>query len=139
MNFRIWEEISKTMDYDIDSVLNNPSVIPSKLFSGEDKRLILMKGYGKKDINGIEIFEGDIIELTNASGITLRVICRFGDVKRNLSLNDTVNYCEITGFYFEFDGSVKTFPIVNNYAGKHDVEMFKIIGNIYENTYERYE
>jgi hypothetical protein len=26
----------------------------------------------------------------------------------------------------------KTFPIDDNYAGKHDLERFKVVGNIYE-------
>lgn len=42
---------------------------------------------------------------------------------------------EIIGFYFKMlcEPYKKTFPIVKNYLGKHDTELFEIIGNIHDN------
>ncbi len=85
---------------------------------------------GLKDKKGKEIYEGDIIELINEDDYVIRVVCEFGTAKRDIY----GNLVEITGFYFKrlYDGR-KTFPIVNNYLGKHDLELFEVIGNIYEN------
>lgn len=84
---------------------------------------------GLKDKEGKKIFEGDIIELENYLGEKIRVVCKFGTARRVIYENE----CDITGFYFEYEGHFKTFPIVNNYAGKHDLELFEVIGNIYDN------
>lgn len=75
------------------------------------------------------IFVGDIIELTNEDGEEIRVVCEFGSVKRDIY----GNLVEIVGFYFRIlPNGRKTFPIVNNYLGKHDIELFEIVGSIYE-------
>jgi uncharacterized phage protein (TIGR01671 family) len=85
---------------------------------------------GLHDKNGNEIYEGDIIQLVDDSGETIIVVCEFGTARREIY----GNVVDIIGFYFKrlCDGK-KTFPIVCNYAGKHDTEIFEIVGNIYEN------
>lgn len=90
----------------------------------------LMQYTGLKDKNGNEIYEGDIIQLTDDTGSLIKVICEFGTARRDIHGNTV----DITGFYFKrlYDNK-KTFPIVYNYAGKHDLELFEVIGNIYDN------
>lgn len=85
---------------------------------------------GLKDKNGKEIYEGDIISLVTADYETITIVCKFGKVQRQIF----ENLVEITGFYFvrSNDGR-KTFPIVNNYLGKHDTEIWEVIGNIHDN------
>ncbi|MBP1924613.1 putative phage protein (TIGR01671 family) [Sedimentibacter acidaminivorans] len=90
----------------------------------------LMQYTGLKDKNGKEIYEGDIIQLKNEDLEVIKVVCEFGTAKRQIF----DNLVEITGFYFKrLCDDKKTFPIANNYLGKHDLELFEIIGNIYEN------
>ena len=41
---------------------------------------------------------------------------------------------DIPCFYFDVIGAAfKAFPIVENYAGLHDLVMLQIVGNIYTN------
>ena len=89
----------------------------------------LVRFTGLSDKNGKEIYEGDFINLINADGKSINVVCKFGTVRREIFENTV----DITGFYFELSNGRKTFPIVNNYLGKHDLEIFEVIGNIYEN------
>lgn len=82
---------------------------------------------GFKDKNGTEIFQGDKIRVYLEDD-DLEVVCCFGSAIRQIFENEV----EIMGFYFELDGGKKTFPITNNYAGKHDTQVFEVIGNIHD-------
>jgi len=92
----------------------------------------LCKCSGIKDKYGYLIFEGDMFSLVTADGETITITCRYGTIQRQIY----ENLVEITGFYFERsnDGR-KTFPIVNNYLGKHDIELWERIGNIYDEAH----
>ena len=70
----------------------------------EDKDLILMQYTGLKDINGIEIYEGDILEYT-FDGVTKR---------------DVIVY----------EGNMFTY----RNAIRWNLQSDKVIGNIYENS-----
>lgn len=95
----------------------------------------VMKFFGRQDKNGKDIFAGDIIQLINDNNEYIRVVCEYGTVQRRIlgGIIHQVNLCDITGFYFRNDSGVATFPIFENYQGKNDVELFEVIGNIYEN------
>lgn len=95
-----------------------------------NERFIIEQCTGLKDKNGKEIYEDDVIELVNEDLEKTKVICEYGTARRNIYSN----IVDITGFYFRrLSDDRKTFPIVNNYLGKHDLELFEIIGNIHEN------
>lgn len=85
---------------------------------------------GLIDKKGKRVFEGDIIKLVTADYEEITITCEFGPVRRQIFENEV----EITGFYFvrSNDGR-KTFPITRNYLGKHDTEIWEVIGNIHDN------
>lgn len=85
---------------------------------------------GMRDKLGNDIYEGDILELINEQGSKIKVVCYFGIARREV-VGYTPVIVDIPCFYFEFEG-FKTFPIVNNYAGEHDLSMMEIIGTIYD-------
>ena len=111
-----------------------------------DKELVTLKGVselvpfncveffrkeGHRDSEGEYIYEGDIIELINEVGWLIRAVCKFGTIKRKMYTGVDVY---ITGFYFEDIKRMRqTLPVVRNYLGISDYEIFVIIGNIKEN------
>lgn len=97
---------------------------------GTDPNIIKMQFTGLLDKNGTDIYESDIIELPLETGERINVICRFGTVQRKM---DTGWLVDITGFYFQRSDGLNSFPIANNYAGKHDLELFEVIGDIHSN------
>jgi hypothetical protein len=83
--------------------------------------------YGRR----CNIYSGDVIELLNDAGEKVRFVCEYGKFRRNVDGNE----CEMDGFYFREvpNGTIGRLPIVNNYKGCHDTELYTIIGNIIDN------
>lgn len=81
----------------------------------------------KIDKEGNRIFEGDIIELMNVDGDKIRVTVRFGSVERTFD-GHTV---DIEGFYYETSYNFPSFPILFNYKGVTDYELFKVVDNTF--------
>jgi hypothetical protein len=82
-----------------------------------------------KDKHGKDIYAEDVVELVNMDNEKVLAVCRYGVARRKMDGGDEV---DIPGFHFELEDGRKTFPIVNNYAGKHDLELFEIIGHTFK-------
>lgn len=106
-----------TIDKEGDKVIHLPN------------KYALMQFSNMYDKNGKEIYEGDILKIENEDHEVIEVICKFEVVRRTMDTGWTV---DIPSFCFERKDGLKSFPIVNNYAGKHDLEMLEVVGNIYE-------
>lgn len=104
---------SRALTYSVDELYEDFEPIAKLMFSGY------------KDREGTEIYEGDIIELINEDNKKITVDCGYGRAVRQIMENQV----ELHGFYFMMNDGRKTFPIINNYAGRHDLELFKVVGN----------
>lgn len=123
---RVWNQFDSQMYYlDLIDLLKGRA----PLFLSTDM-VGPMLCSGLKDMNGNDIYDGDILKLINKDGEKIYVKCTYGTARRKMG---TGYVCDIKSFYFEtFDG-FPTFPIVDNYDHKHDLDIMEIIGNIYEN------
>ncbi len=101
------------------------------VFTSQDEKCKLMQCSGLQDKNGKDIYEGDIISLKNNVGHHIIAICEYGIARRTIGEHEV----DIPCFYFRVPdyNNKKTFPITNNYLGKHDLELFEVVGNIHEN------
>jgi hypothetical protein len=82
-----------------------------------------------KDVNGVMLFDNDIVELDDDRGVKIYVLCEYAVHRRRM---DSGFECDILGFAFK-KVDYPSFPIISNYAGKHDISMMKIVGNKNEN------
>ena len=80
---------------------------------------------GRADRENVDIYEGDIIELVNEVENQIRVVCKYGTAERQID-----GYLvDVVGFYYENSHRFKSFPILDNFNGGTDYDLFKIIGN----------
>lgn len=81
-------------------------------------RIVLMKHTGKKDSNGVEIYDGDIVH----DDEFIYTVC-FGDFTDDDDFQEPAQ--RQTGFYIVDTHTDETFPFYNL--------TYRVIGNIYEN------
>lgn len=139
IKFRAWDNLNHRMQFDffIDSdgaawMNQDPHGVDmsGKKRVARTDRLEVMQFTGLKDKNGKEIYESDIIELIDDAGNTIRTQVKWGNHRRQMSNGLIV---DIPGFAFIKADGAASFPIVQNYKGVHDLEIFEVIGNIYQN------
>lgn len=92
--------------------------------------IVLMEYIGRKDVNGVEIYEGDIIEFPDAEILS---VVRY-DEERNAFVLDDYDY---TGAVTEYglDKYAGEFGIVDTsgFDDFYSLDGIRVVGNIYEN------
>jgi hypothetical protein len=125
---------------DDDEVVDKDGNKLMELMQGEDYVFIddiecVTLQYSGYEVKGkAMVYEGDIVELKNEDGKKITAVCEYGRARRNMAAEmDQTIRVDIEGFYFKLSDGKKTFPIVENYAGKHDLSIMKKVGNIFQN------
>lgn len=133
VEFRAWDTLEKRM-LDMEELLfvhiGSYESILGEILSGNTDRYILEQASDYTLPDGRRVFEGDKFSVENDKGETVVAVCERGMAGRTMMGNDV----DISCFYFRVDayGGKKTFPIVNNYAGVHDLSMFRYIGTVHD-------
>ena len=123
--YRAWDKIHKTM-YEVDDIMyidfeENQICVKTLFFERASRYdsddVVLMQSTGFRDKNGKEIFEGDIVKVTD------------GDERTNFPDGGIGTICGLDEiFMWYIDGQVHNglFDISQEY-------YIEVIGNIYEN------
>lgn len=136
MKLRIWDSDNQIFEYidltDLEKTISIFDCYRDYFWSGylKDNPEYLQKYTGFQDKNKKDIYEGDFIEVINDANQKIVVQCMFGTIEREI-MGSELNNCYITGFYYFFKGKA-TLPIVTNYLGISDYEIFEVVGNVFE-------
>ena len=135
IKFRAWDTVKKQMIFSDDVMITMNGEIGVKVGGweydshdssrGDSKNKILQQFTGLPDENGVEICEGDILEISGVSGITGK------KVKENIAVEWDE---EKTGFWpLTHDASNDFGLLVVLHFDSDDSKDWKIVGNIYQN------
>lgn len=123
--YRAWDKIHKTM-YEVDDIMyinfeENQICVKTLFFERASRYdfddVVLMQSTGFRDKNGKEIFEGDIVKVTD------------GDERTNFPDGGIGTICGLDEiFMWYIDGQVHNGPF--DISQEYYIE---VIGNIYEN------
>lgn len=134
INIRMWDKIEKRMIY----LENFIAEMYCDLKNGDDwydfqreynvNDYIVMCGTGIKDMNGEEIYEGDII----AGNLIAEVMVDYYDGHGEIPQPGDVG--EIFEVVKYRDGGYYPFMVWYRIYGWYDLSKIKVIGNIFENS-----
>ena len=114
--FRAWDRKPKKMYYSETEQFDDMLGFRFKHFEDLDNSPIYMEYTGMKDINGKDIYEGDIVEFK---------LYADGEKSRNI--------CVVTFENGEFYPHPDVYWPSDEYYG-YEYSDFKVLGNIYENS-----
>lgn len=132
LKYRCWNnnKIEKVHSLHLNSKKAIVSYSGGGNYSVPFDEIILMEYIGRKDVNGIEIYEGDIIEFPADE---ILCVVRY-DEQRNAFVLDDYGY---KGSVMEYgwDEYAGEFGIVdtNGFDDFYNVDGIRVVGNIYEN------
>jgi len=132
LKYRCWHRDKMKKVHSIH--LNSKKAIISSSYGGNYSvpfdEIILMEYIGRKDVNGIEIYEGDIIEFPADEILS---VVRY-DEERNAFVLDDYG---VKGAVMEYgwDEDAGEFGIVdtNGFDDFYSIDGIRVVGNIYEN------
>lgn len=116
IKFRVWDKVNKVMSYEYPFFLSLEGDVwfwhgsKEDFFPLKQNEFVIMLFTGKRDINGKDIYEGDIVE----DSVGEKYIVEWGDME--------------CGFYLFQISSSRTF-----YFADFQNEL-KVVGNIWENN-----
>ena len=98
IKFRAWDKVNKIMTYNSINAINfNGQILlnDGKFHDINKTDYILMQDTGFVDINGIKIFEGDVVHISGIGNYVVEDICQDFDMLVNAKVEGDLN--EIVG------------------------------------------
>lgn len=133
VEFRAWDTAESKMINMADLLfvqMGSYESILGEILSGNTDRYVLEQASGYTLPDGQRVFEGDKFSVENDRGEAVIAVCERGMARRRISGDEV----DISCFYFRVDAyeGKKTFPIIENYAGVHDLSMFRYVGTVHD-------
>lgn len=120
IKFRIWDKFQKKFIYKWQEAIAghintfNTNVNPNNIYALQDELLVFQQFTGLKDVNGVEIYEGDIVEGISNNTFSLGEVDRYEIIWG-------IDHWHVRGTYYSLQ---ELFNYCNN--------QIRVISNIYE-------